>query len=104
MCTPAGGPAAWESENSRALPGGGILAFIGERAGLANGGRGAERRFDVIKDPGTGLAMEHLVAAQAAHLLKNMGTDTHAASAALLIAHFSKGNSVMLSGDAFVVV
>jgi len=71
---------------------------------LARGRGGAESRLDVIEDARAGLAVEHFVAAEAAHFLKDVGPDAHAARATFFVANFGEGHAVVFAGDALVMI
>src|SRR3984885_15150354 len=71
--------------------------------GRSSGGR-RSGGFQVVEDARAGLAVKHFVAAGAAHLLKHVRANAHAAGAALFVAHFGEGDIIVFLHDAIVVV
>jgi len=83
--------------------------FIGERVRLRRGGSRRSRGrgnsgLDVVENARAGLAVKHFLGIQAAHFLKDMRADAHAAGGAFLVANFGQRHAVVLFDDAIVVV
>src|ERR1700723_3122521 len=73
---------------------------------MAGGSGGGRRscRFKVIENARASLAVKHFVAGRAAHFLKHVRANAHAAGAAFFVAHFGERHVVVLFHDAVVVV
>src|ERR1700675_1062392 len=82
------------------------LTLTGRRTsgGSLRRGRRRRRRLDVVKDASAGLAVKHLLAAGAPHLLKYVRPDAHAARRTFFIADFGERDAVVLPRKASVMV
>ena len=56
------------------------------------------------RDARASFAVEEIVACGAAHFLKHVGPNDHAAGAAFFVAHFGERDPIVLSHDALVVI